>query len=154
MYTKYVAISIESMKKLAGDIAGAAKALDVILLSGAVGAGKTTFSKFFINAFLPNEVVSSPTFNLVNLYHYENFAIWHFDLYRIKSFDELYELGMEEALSTGITIIEWPELVFDFIKLPLEIRINHNVQSNNRDIIIKSNINWQKRLRNLEVILN
>jgi tRNA threonylcarbamoyladenosine biosynthesis protein TsaE len=83
---------------------------DVILLSGELGAGKSLLSRAFIHAFLGAEThVQSPTFPLVQIYEQGKCPIWHCDLYRLKTPEETLELGLEEAFSQAITIIEWPE---------------------------------------------
>lgn len=87
---------------------------DVIALSGPLGAGKTTFARAFIGeiARLSGETVDevpSPTFTLVQTYILKRVNVWHFDLYRIGTPDEAWELGLEEALADGVSLIEWPE---------------------------------------------
>lgn len=87
---------------------------DVVALRGELGAGKTTLARGIVaecarRAGRSQEDVPSPTFSLVQLYEFGDPAIWHFDLYRLKSARELAELGWEEALSTGAAIVEWPE---------------------------------------------
>jgi len=95
---------------LAARIAGVAEPGDVLALEGPLGAGKTVFARGFIRALTtPTEEVPSPTFTLVQVYEGPACPIHHFDLYRIESADELYELGIEEAFAEGITLIEWPE---------------------------------------------
>ncbi len=82
---------------------------DVLCLNGEMGAGKTAFSRALIRSYLGYEAeVPSPTFTLVQLYEKNETAIWHFDLYRLNDPEEVFELGWEEALSSGITIVEWP----------------------------------------------
>lgn len=87
---------------------------DCLLLIGDLGAGKTAFARAFIQAQLPAAEVTSPTFNLVQTYETPRATIWHFDLYRLKSAAELPEIGLEDALHSGITLIEWPELAKDY----------------------------------------
>lgn len=87
---------------------------DVLALYGPLGAGKTTLARGFITARTEiAEDVVSPTFTLVQVYGAEEdddgAPIWHFDLYRLKHADEVLELGWEEALSGGISLVEWPE---------------------------------------------
>jgi tRNA threonylcarbamoyladenosine biosynthesis protein TsaE len=100
---------------LAGIAAGlAARSVpgDVIALYGDLGAGKTTFARAFIRSRPGGEAVGdvpSPTFTLVQTYDLPGGTVWHFDLYRLESPDEVWELGLEEALAGGISLIEWPE---------------------------------------------
>ena len=95
---------------LGAALAGQAQRGDVIALSGPLGAGKTTLARGFIQALADrDEEVVSPTFTLVQVYDAGAAPIWHFDLYRLKTADEALELGFEEALATGISLIEWPE---------------------------------------------
>lgn len=83
---------------------------DVIALYGDLGAGKTSFARGFIRGFLGQELeVPSPTFTLVQIYEGARGVIWHIDAYRLKHPDEVWELGIEEALLEGILLIEWPE---------------------------------------------
>jgi tRNA threonylcarbamoyl adenosine modification protein YjeE len=95
---------------LAAEIARLAAVGDVVGLSGPLGAGKTVFARAFIRARLDAAEVPSPTFTLVEVYQsLTGPAVWHFDLYRLERPEEAYELGIEEAFATGISVIEWPE---------------------------------------------
>ena len=97
-------------KLLAESLAKIAKKGDIFLLSGNLGAGKTTFARFFIQFFLgKGEEVLSPTFTIVQAYPTHLFTIWHFDLYRIENSNELEEIGWEDAFYTGVSLVEWPE---------------------------------------------
>ncbi len=136
---KYEAIDVGFVELLAKKIAKIVKPPYVIALYGDLGVGKTAFAKFFINTLLPDEVVSSPTFNIMSRYDACDFTIWHLDLYRIKGLDELYGIGVEEVLNSGIAVVEWPELIKRLTIPDIEININYNDDKDDlRDIIIQT----------------
>ena len=84
---------------------------NIFLLKGNLGAGKTTFTQFLLKKLGSNDEVSSPTYAIVNEYHSPKGKIFHFDLYRMKNIDEVYDIGMEEYLDNAfLCIIEWPEI--------------------------------------------
>lgn len=91
---------------------------DVIALHGELGAGKTALARALIRA-LPGppgaaeEDVPSPTFTLVQTYDRAPAPVWHVDLYRIEDSAELRELGLAEAFTEGITLLEWPDRLGD-----------------------------------------
>lgn len=86
---------------------------DVLLLSGSIGAGKTHFARALIQHRLARtgrvEDVPSPTFTLVQVYDDDLVEIWHADLYRLSSPDDVTELGLDEAFETAIVLVEWPD---------------------------------------------
>ncbi|SEP61392.1 tRNA threonylcarbamoyladenosine biosynthesis protein TsaE [Loktanella sp. DSM 29012] len=95
---------------LAAQFAAALDRGDTLLLSGDIGAGKTTFARAFIrNRLRRMEDVPSPTFTLVQTYDDGETEIWHCDLYRLTSADEVLELGLEDAFEDAICLIEWPD---------------------------------------------
>jgi len=94
---------------LAAQVAALVQPGDVIALKGDLGSGKTTFARAFIAARGGGEVVPSPTFTLVQTYNLPGGAVWHFDLYRLRTAEEAWELGIEEAFAAGVSLIEWPE---------------------------------------------
>jgi tRNA threonylcarbamoyladenosine biosynthesis protein TsaE len=96
---------------LARRLARQAATGDVIGLSGELGTGKTSFARAFIRSLgRGNEDVPSPTFTLVEIYAFAGHPpIWHFDLYRLKTPEEAYELAIEDAFAEGVSLIEWPE---------------------------------------------
>jgi len=108
----------------------------VILFNGEMGAGKTTFIKSLAKKLGVNDVTGSPTFSLVNEYQtFDNQIVYHFDVYRIKSEEEAYDMGMDEYLYSGNwCFIEWAE------KIPNLIPEAHSV------ISIKTLANGKRQL--------
>ena len=103
----------------------------IFSLSGEIGAGKTTFVKQFCAFLGSKDEVTSPTFSIVNEYHYPKEkgigVIYHMDLYRLQNIEEALNIGIEEYLDQGdFCLIEWPELIEevvlnDFIRINIEI---------------------------------
>lgn len=95
---------------LASRIAPLLRCGDTFLLEGPIGAGKTAFSRALIRARLGRmEDVPSPTFTIVQTYDHLDGDIWHCDLYRLSHPDEAIELGLDEAFTSAICLIEWPD---------------------------------------------
>jgi tRNA threonylcarbamoyladenosine biosynthesis protein TsaE len=108
--------SLKDTKKLSEKISKIIKADDIIFLYGEIGVGKTTFVRFLINQLeVVNKInksdILSPTFNIVYDYEIKKIKILHFDLYRLKKYKDILELGMFEESKNNITIVEWPELI-------------------------------------------
>ncbi len=98
------------MRRLSGALAPRLKAGDVLRLQGALGAGKTVFARGIIQTLAgADEEVPSPTFSLVQTYDTRPAPIWHLDLYRLEKPNDIWELGLEDALETAISLIEWPD---------------------------------------------
>jgi tRNA threonylcarbamoyladenosine biosynthesis protein TsaE len=95
------------------DFAGDQK---VFIFEGDMGAGKTTFIKIFCKHLGVDDVVSSPTYSIVNEYESPTGSVFHFDFYRIKDIREAYDLGYEEYFYGGGTcLIEWPERIEELL---------------------------------------
>ena len=114
---------------------------DYIFLFGEIGSGKTTFARHLVNSLeiknkLSESEVLSPTFNIVYEYEINNILIKHFDLYRLKSKDELNNLGIFDNTEDIITIIEWPELIDEkpLNRLELYFKYAENMEERNLEI--------------------
>ncbi|PWN08167.1 tRNA (adenosine(37)-N6)-threonylcarbamoyltransferase complex ATPase subunit type 1 TsaE [Rhodohalobacter mucosus] len=116
MTQDFISHSVSETLRIAEEFAETVSPGDVILLEGDLGAGKTHFVKGFVRRFgLSSEVVSSPTFTIINEY-IGSLAVYHFDFYRIENIEEALEIGTEEYLyGTGVCIVEWPERVRDIL---------------------------------------
>ena len=131
----------------AGRISALAATGDIIALKGDLGAGKTTFARAFIRARGGTEEVPSPTFTLVQVYELGAAAIWHFDLYRINVPEEAWELGIEDAFSEGISLIEWPERLGPLLpQRRLEIELLFGDHPEARRAVLDPGEDWQARL--------
>lgn len=96
--------------RLGEAIAAALQPGEAVCLTGPLGAGKSTLARALVRALTtPDEDVPSPTFTLVQFYEGARLKVAHFDLYRLSSPDEAYEIGLDEALDEGAAVIEWPQ---------------------------------------------
>jgi tRNA threonylcarbamoyladenosine biosynthesis protein TsaE len=101
---------------------------DVVALYGDLGAGKTQLVKGLCAAYgVPEAVVTSPTFTLVNEYQGDAFPIYHLDAYRVERLQELFELGYEEyVFGDGLCLVEWPEKIEPLLPAhTLRVRLTH-----------------------------
>ena len=137
MLKKIISASEKETAEIAEKIALLAEKGDVFALYGTLGMGKSVFARAFIQKLTGAKDVPSPTFTLVQQYDAENFEIYHFDLYRLKNEEEVFELGFEEAVYSGVCLIEWPEKAGNW--LPRDIyKINIEPQGNGRLIEIEA----------------
>ncbi|MBV9524135.1 MAG: tRNA (adenosine(37)-N6)-threonylcarbamoyltransferase complex ATPase subunit type 1 TsaE [Alphaproteobacteria bacterium] len=127
-------------------VAGHAAPGDVIALQGALGSGKTAFARAFIRAFGVSEEVPSPTFTLVQTYETARGVIWHFDLYRLARPEDALELGLEDALADGISLLEWPERLGSLLPARrLDIRLRA-AAGDARRARLSGDVSWSRRL--------
>ena len=141
--------SIRELEKIAGKIKNILSLGDVVFLHGEIGVGKTTFARFLINSFenekkLKKSEVLSPTFNIVFEYKIEEFTIKHFDLYRLKNYDDIKNIGLLEDLEQSITLIEWPELIRNKPQNRLDLFFKYKEDYNERSLTIEANGRLQK----------
>lgn len=129
--TQHIIKNLQELQEFADKIAGEIRLCDensgnlknIICLSGDLGAGKTEFSRAFINSFSDEDVVvTSPTYNIVQVYELADIKIQHFDLYRLEYEQELLEIGFDEATEEDICLIEWPQIAKNVLK-PLQKQI-------------------------------
>lgn len=107
----FTASSPQAMMDLGAEFAAQAKPGDVFALVGNLGSGKTHWTKGFLKQLQPETAVTSPTFSIVNSYTNGASPVHHFDFYRLKSANELIDLGWDEYLeSDTIVICEWADL--------------------------------------------
>ncbi|HEX5454087.1 MAG TPA: tRNA (adenosine(37)-N6)-threonylcarbamoyltransferase complex ATPase subunit type 1 TsaE [Stellaceae bacterium] len=136
--------------RLAAAIAARARPGDVIALRGELGTGKTSFARAFIRARGGGEAVPSPTFTLVQVYDLPDGAVWHIDAYRLRDPEEAWELGIEEALHDGISLIEWPERLGSLVpSRRLEIALSHGAAPDARRAALDPGGDWAARLAGL-----
>ena len=143
----FISKSEKDTKKLAETLAQKAKRGDVFALFGTVGMGKSVFARAFIQKLTDAKEVPSPTFTLVQQYEASDFEIYHFDLYRLKSPDEVFELGFEEAVYEGVCLIEWPEQAGNW--LPRDI-FKIEITSNKNERIFKISAHSSEKAKRLE----
>lgn len=105
---RFITNSAEETERLGERIASKLKGTDVIALFGGLGIGKTALTRGLARGLGADDVVSSPTFALVNEYS-GRVPVYHFDMYRVTSWDDLYSTGFFDYLDTGVLIIEWSE---------------------------------------------
>jgi tRNA threonylcarbamoyladenosine biosynthesis protein TsaE len=123
---------------------------DIIALSGELGAGKTTFARAFIRARGGSEEVPSPTFTLVQVYDLPSGPIWHFDLYRLRHAEEVWELGIEDAFRDGISLIEWPERIGALLPARrLGIALEFGSALDARRAILSAGDDWPARVADI-----
>ena len=106
--SRFITNSAEETERLGERIASKLKGTEVIALFGGLGMGKTAFTRGLARGLGADDVVSSPTFALVNEYS-GRVPVYHFDMYRVASWDDLYSTGFFDYLDTGVLVIEWSE---------------------------------------------
>ena len=123
---KHILEKQEDTENLGKELSKKAKACDIFALFGTLGVGKSVFSRAFIQNLCGDTEVPSPTFTLLQIYDAPDFEIYHYDMYRIKSPEEVFELGVEEAFVEGVSLIEWPEKMGAYLpQKHIELRFEH-----------------------------
>lgn len=117
------------------------KGNEVIALYGDLGVGKTAFTRGLVNCFGIKNAVTSPTFTLVNEYTCPKFKIYHFDMYRVKTLEDLESTGFFDYMNRGVFVIEWSENIEDYLpEKTIKIYIEKNENENERVITLRGEI--------------
>ena len=134
--------SEKNIEELAGKFLNKIKPGDIIFLYGEIGVGKTTFVRYLVNKFqkenkLEITEVTSPTFNLLSEYQINQIKINHYDLFRLKSSEEIINLDLFGDSKNSITLIEWPQMIKEKPKNLIELYFEYEKNHQTRSIQIK-----------------
>lgn len=137
---KIISQSEDATRNIGGEYALSLNENDVVAFYGELGSGKTQFIKGVCFSLGVKEIVNSPTFIIVNEYSYgAGKKIYHFDLYRMNSTEEVIDIGFKDYLNNGLILIEWPEPVENILpEGSKKVYLSHyGSESNSRLIEIK-----------------
>ena len=140
--------SLEDTQNFSENISKIIRPGDIIFLYGEIGVGKTTFARFCINYLegkngIKNSDVLSPTFNIVYDYDVKDIKIIHYDLYRIKNYKDIFQLGMFETSKDHIKIVEWPELIKPKPRDRIDILFKYSQLTDSRKVEIIGFGRWK-----------
>ena len=140
--------SLKDTKNLSKKISEIINVGDVIFLYGKIGVGKTTFVRFFINHLevengIKKSDILSPTFNIAYDYDIGKIKVYHYDLFRLKNYKDILELGMFETSKDHIKIIEWPELIELKPKDRIDILFQYSKLKNSRKVEVIGFGKWK-----------
>ena len=133
---KFITASEQQTEQLAEKLAATLCGTEIIAMYGDLGAGKTAFTRGLARGLGITDGVSSPTFALVHEYE-GRYMLYHFDMYRINGFDDLYSTGFFDYTGNGVLIIEWSENIKEYLP---EERIDINIKrlsENEREITVE-----------------
>ena len=135
--------SLEDTKNFSKNFSKIISKGDIIFLYGEIGVGKTTFVRNVINYLesknkINNSDVLSPTFNIVYDYNIGSLKILHYDLYRVKNYNDISQLGMFETSDDHIKIIEWPDLIKQKPEDRIEILFKYSAKLDTREVNVRS----------------
>ena len=140
--------SLDHLNKISKTISQKLENGDCLFLTGEIGVGKTTLTRFLINNLqtqkgLKETEVLSPTFNLLYEYEIKDLKIMHYDLYRIKKTNELDHLGVFSENEKSVKIIEWPDLIKTPLANKLEIHLEYGKNDKERKMKIQGVNKWK-----------
>lgn len=141
--------SVNDTAELASEFAKILKEGDIILFTGEIGTGKTTFIQALAKELGIKELVTSPTFVIHTLRDSGRIPLSHVDLYRLNNDDEVESIGFEEYYDTAITVVEWADRYSGFEPPYIEIHFEYGLHENERIVSIMPNGgDWNQRLIN------
>ena len=142
--------SISDTVKLATEFAKILKKGDILLFTGEIGTGKTTFIQALAKNLGVKELVTSPTFVIHMLRDSGRIPLSHVDLYRLNSDDEVKNIGFEEYYDTAVTVVEWADRYSGFEPPYIELHFEYGSHENERIVSIFPNGgDWNKRLSDI-----
>ncbi len=135
--------SAEETEQIGADLAARLKPGAVLAFTGDLGAGKTAFVRGLARGLGITERVTSPTFTIVNEYEGGRLTLFHFDMYRLGSSEELFDIGWEDYLARGgVCAVEWSEIVADALEEDcIRVDIRRGAGENQRVITIEGEAN-------------
>ena len=123
----YITRSASETEQLGARLAERLLPGDVIALRGGLGAGKTAFTRGLARGLGIEDPVTSPTYTIVNEYSQGRLPLFHFDMYRLRSAEELFDLGWEDYLDRGgVCAVEWSENVWEALEDPIVVSIERD----------------------------
>lgn len=138
---KYISQSCEETEKIAYNFALTLSGGEIITLDGDLGAGKTAFVRGLAKGLGVTDIVCSPTFTIVNEYRHGNIPLFHFDVYRIETSDEMYDIGWEDYISqNAVVVVEWARNISDIFEngvISIKISKNPDKGEDYREIFIE-----------------
>ena len=134
----FISHSTEETESYAYSLAEHITAPRVICLIGNLGAGKTAFTRGFARFFGVEKGVASPTFTILMKYTGNGVEINHYDLYRAEDYDELCDIGFEDQIEEGISLIEWPDSFMEYLpEDKVVVRIEYTNNQDERQITVE-----------------
>jgi tRNA threonylcarbamoyladenosine biosynthesis protein TsaE len=123
---------------------------DVVMLDGALAAGKTFFIRALVGALGSDEDVTSPTYTIANIYETPVAPVLHVDAYRLENAKEFYHLGLDDYFDTGICLVEWGQRIDGFFDAPLQVDIGFGATDETRLFTFSaSDARWRPVLKTL-----
>ena len=142
--------SVEDTAALASEFAEILEKGDILLFTGEIGTGKTTFIQALAKNLGIKELVTSPTFVIHMLRDSGRIPLSHVDLYRLNNDDEVESIGFEEYYDTAITVVEWADRYSGFEPPYIELHFEYGLHENERVVsVLPNGGDWTERLKNI-----